>query len=253
MKAGIIFSMLIFFTLQNPNLCAQTQPSDLQKKIEKSIRSARKSQEKAEAWARERTRILNEIREQKHKRRWLRHQKGKYETYIRKQQAAIAELERRKKETRAIDMSLEPFLDELLVRLEEFVKNDLPFLPEERQHRLRLLKDSLNDYHIGLAEKTRRVMEALQAEAGYGGTSEKTETVIELEGGPTQVSLFRMGRVALFYLSPDGKQVGWFSREKSAWVPLPAQYTREISRAMEIAEKKRTPALVDIPVGRSEQ
>ncbi len=74
-------------------------------------------------------------------------------------------------------------MDEWLMRLEEFVKKDLPFLPEERERRLKFLKDSLNDYHLGLDEKTRRLLESLQAEAGYGEDVEKSEGSIQLKAG----------------------------------------------------------------------
>ncbi len=249
MKIKLVFFFCLFLSAGCPCAFSETQPTDLEKKIEKMIRQGQASQSKTEAWAKQSEAYLNEIRELRNRKRWLIHQQNKYQIYIRKQEETIEELERRKKETEKIKMSLEPFLDELFTRLEEFVRNDLPFLPEERQKRLRFLKDSLDSYHLGLDEKTRRVFEALQVEVGYGGTVEKTEGTIPLESGSAQVNIFRLGRVALFYQSLDGKQAGWFDREKRQWEPLPGKYAREISRAMEIAEKKRTPELLDIPIG----
>ena len=149
-----------------------------------------------------------------------------------------------------INMGLEPFLDDVMVRLEAFVKKDIPFLPDEREKRLCFLKETLNSFHAGLSEKTERLLDALQVEAGYGTSVEKTETAIELENGPTLVNLLRVGRTALFYQTPDGKQSGRFNREKGGWEVLPEAYSREIIRAMEVAEKKRTPVLLDLPVGR---
>ncbi|QTA85887.1 DUF3450 domain-containing protein [Desulfonema magnum] len=253
MKIRLIF-FLCFFLSAGWSLCAfsDTPPTDLQKKIENAIRQGQASQSKAEAWTKQRETYLNEIRELKNRKRWLGHQQNKYQIYIQKQQETLAELERKKKETEKIKMSLEPFLDELFTRLEESVKKDLPFLSEERQKRLQFLKDSLDNYHLGLDEKTRRVLEALQVEAGYGGTVEKTEGTIPLENRSAQVNIFRLGRVAMFYQSLDGKHAGWFDREKRQWKPLPDKYAREISRALEIAEKKRTPELLDLPIGSPE-
>ncbi len=174
MKIKLILSLFFFFST-GWSLCAfsETPPTDLQKKIEHAIRQGQASQSQAEAWTKQSEAYLNEIRELRNRKRWLSHQQDKYQIYVQKQQETITELERKKKETEKIKMSLEPFLDELFTRLEEFVKNDLPFLPEERQKRLEFLKDSLDNYHIGLDEKTRRVLEAIQVEAGYGGTVEK--------------------------------------------------------------------------------
>jgi hypothetical protein len=143
-------------------------------------------------------------------------------------------------------------LDEWFARLEAFVRNDLPFLHQERQKRIRFLKDSLNNYHLGLDEKTRRLLESLQAEAGYGGTVEKSETEIHLETGPAQVNIFRLGRVAIFYQSLDGKSGGWFHPKTKKWEQLPDKYNRVISAALEIAEKKRTPELLELPIGKLE-
>lgn len=273
MKVGNILSWLFYFgrTRKNRNLqimpklfiihCslfillvshvyAETASDALQKKVEDAIRAEQSSQKQADTWADERARLLNEIRDMKTMSRWLKHQKTKYETYIRKQEKTLQELERRKAETQRMKMSLEPFLDDTFVRLKDFVEQDLPFLPEERQKRLGFLKDALDDYHLGLPEKTKRLLEALQVEAGYGETIERTEATIDMENGPTQVSILRLGRVAMFYLSPDGWHVGWFDPQKKAWTPLPSDHAREISRALEIAEKKRTPVLLDLPIGR---
>ncbi len=248
-KNNILF-FIFFFSLYIQYGYAETQPSELQKKIEKTIESGQASQAEADSWTRERESYLNEIRELKNRKRWLTHQKGKHETYLKKQREIISDLEKRKKDTEKIKISLEPSLDEWLMRLEEFVKKDLPFLPEERERRLKFLKDSLNDYHLGLDEKTRRLLESLQAEAGYGGTVEKSEGSIQLKAGPAQVNIFRLGRVALFYLSLDGKESGWFNPKTGAWEALPDKYNRVISAAMEIAEKKRTPELLELPIGK---
>ncbi|MCP4345216.1 MAG: DUF3450 domain-containing protein [Desulfobacterales bacterium] len=250
MKTKIIFFTVLFLMVCVTYALSEILPNDLQKKVEQLIEVGQKSQAEAEAWSEQREKYLDEIRELRNRKRWLEHQHGKYQTYIQKQREAIAELERRKKEAEKINMTLEPFLDELMVRLETFVEKDIPFLPEERRKRLSFLRDTLNSYHVGLAEKTQRIFEALQVEASYGGSVEKTEDAIELEKGRVHVNLLRIGRTALFYQTPDGKQSGWFNREKNGWEPLPDNYTRELTRAMEIAEKKRTPVLLDLPVGR---
>ncbi len=253
MKIGMLALFFLFSALQTLQAHAETSPADLQKKMEESIAFEQNAQKQAEAWASERANILNEIREQNMLKKWAKHQAEKYQTYIQKQQDAIRELERRKQEAEKIKMSLEPFLDEIFVRLKTLIEKDLPFLPEERQKRLEFLKDSLDDYRIGLDEKTKRVLEVLQIEANYSGTVEKTEAAVDLGKGPVQVSLFRLGRVALFYQSPDRRQTGWYNREKNKWESLPDEYTRELTRAMEIAEKKRTPVLLELPVGRAAQ
>ncbi|CAN2042857.1 UCP028069 [Candidatus Magnetomoraceae bacterium gMMP-15] len=250
MKTTLILSLLIFYFSNLSFVIAEVKPIDLQKKLEKSVNNAQNAQKKADAWAEKQRAYLDEIRDLKNLKRWLKHQKGKYQTYIEKQNKTLEELERRKKESEKIKIELEPFLDDLFVRLEEFIKQDLPFLSEERQRRLQFLKAALDNYHLGLAEKTKQVLEALQIEAGYGKTIEKNETTIEVDNVSIQVNLFRLGRTALFYQSLDGKEIGWFNWKKQAYEALPVKYGRAIQRAMEISEKKRTPELLNLPVGR---
>jgi len=238
--------LLCFFS----NAYAEVTPSALQKSMEKTLEAGQKSQKQADSWAGERTGILNKIREQKNMKLWLAHQQEKYKIYIKKQEKTISDLENRKKDVEKIKMNLEPFLDDIWVRLEKFIENDMPFLAEERKKRLTFLKDSLDDYHLDISEKTKRAFEALQVEAGYGTSIEKTEESIEINNRPVRVELFRLGRAAIFYLTPDKKQAGRFNRETDKWEPLPDMYVREIRRAVEIAEKKRTPLLLNLPVGR---
>ncbi|GBC62337.1 DUF3450 domain-containing protein [Desulfonema ishimotonii] len=249
MKIQIILCCCVALACGPGRAHAGTPPAALQKQVEQNIGMARKSQEKADAWGEKRADMLSRIREQKNTQRWLSHQIRKYTVYMEKQEAVMAELARRKAESEKIRMNLEPFLDELSARLAAFIQEDLPFLPEERAERLRALNAVLDNYHMSLADKARRVFEALQVEASYGTNVEQTEGVIRVNGNTIQVSLFRLGRVALFYQTPDGHQSGWFNRESGQWEPLPGRYGQEIARAMEIAEKKRTPVLLNLPVG----
>lgn len=251
MKKSSIFFLFIL-TCFSSGTYAETRALDLQKNMEQAINSGRKSQKQAEQWAVEQAEILNKIREQKNMKRWLAHQKKKYEIYIEKQKQTIDDLKSRKKEVEKIKINLEPFLDEIVVCIEDFIKNDMPFLYEERNKRLAFLKDSLNDYHLDLAEKTKQVFDTLQIEAAYGKNIEKTEQSIEINNIPVQVEIFRLGRTALFYLTPDKKKAGWFNRKTGQWEELPGRYTRDIKRAVEIAEKKRSPMLLNLPVGKVE-
>ncbi len=228
---------------------AETRAADLQKTVEDSLKKGQKIQSDADQWAAEQAVLLDRIRDLKARKRWLAHQKGKYETYMEKQRESLTQLKARQKETENIRMGLEPFLDETFAKLQTFVANDLPFLPEERQKRLHVLKQTLDNFQTGLDEKTRRVLEALQVEAGYGAGVEKTDTTLALEGGTMQAQLLRIGRTALFYRSPDGTQAGRFDRETGRWETLSAGDAREVGHAIDMAEKKRTPELLLLPLG----
>ncbi|MCK5349655.1 MAG: DUF3450 family protein, partial [Desulfobacula sp.] len=81
-------------------------------------------------------------------------------------------LERQKLESLRIQKEMLPFLNSVQARLVTLVENDAPFLQKERNIRLKKLKDVMEDIDVSIAEKCRKVMEALAVEAEYGNTIE---------------------------------------------------------------------------------
>ncbi len=199
----------------------------------------------------ERADLPARIQEAREKLRRAEHQAEKYEAYIEKQAAVNAELRRRKAESEKMEMALAPFLDDLLDRLKAFVEKDLPFLPDERRKRLESLARTLNDFHAPLSEKSRRILEALRIEMEYGSSVETGSAEIDFPEGPVRVDLFRLGRTALYYRTPDRGRCGRFNREKGEWEALPERYAPEIAKALAIADKERTPELLTLPVGKA--
>lgn len=225
-------------------------PQKLLNSMEGAVKEAQKVQGEVDAWAVEREKLLSEILELKNLKRWYTHQQEKYESYIQNQKKVISELKRQLEEAKKINILLEPYLDEAVKRLEEFIASDLNFLPEERQKRLAFLKNSLDDYHLELSEKLRRVLEALQVEAEYGRGIEKNEAVLSQGSESTQVYLLRVGRVALFYQTLDGKKCGYLDRSSNTWRELPATFNSEISKALDMIERRRAYELVELPLRR---
>ncbi len=213
------------------------------------IKAETAAQAKYEEWRTEKETLSAEIRDLKATDAWLEFQIRKYRTYVSEQQKVLAELARRKQETTRLRRELEPFLETIVRRLEEAVAADLPFLGEERTRRIAFLKRSLADYHLGLGEKLRRVLEALRVEAEYGRTVERTEETLDLNGTQTRVRLLRLGRIALFYQSGDGA-VGIWDAESGDWRQLDATYALTLRHACDMAERKRAVELLALPVSR---
>ncbi len=223
---------------------------EVDRKLEKAIGIEKEAQRKADNWRKEKETILAEIQDLKHREQWLDFQDKKYRGYIKEEEGIIKELARKKEEFEKISMNLEPYLEEIYERLESFVENDLHFLPEERQKRLSFLRSSLDDYRVGLSEKLRRILEALQVEASYGRSIEKTDGILDLKGERIEVSFLRVGRLALFFISADRSRVGYLDKNTGTWRLLDHKYAKEVLKAIEMAERKRAVELVDLPVGK---
>ena len=171
---------------------------------------------------------------------------------IRDREKILENLTRKKEEFEKIKMDLEPYLEDVYQELKSFVENDLKFLPEERQKRLLFLRESLDDYRVGLSEKLRRILEALQVEANYGRSIEKTDGILNLQGEKMEVSFLRIGRLALFFLSADRKKVGYLDKKTGQWKFLDHKYAKYVLKGIEMAERKRAIELVDLPIGKWE-
>ena len=90
----------------------------------------------------------------------------------------------------------------------------------------------------------------LEIETEYGKMVESIEDgTLTLSGSETQVYIFRLGRVLMLYMSLDGTQIGHWNDETKQWEPLPDNLYRNIRRALDIAQGKRTAEIVEIPLG----
>jgi hypothetical protein len=162
----------------------------------------------------------------------------------------ISEYERRLTEATRLKDSIQDTLDVVMLRLEDWVQGDLPFLAEERAGRVSILKTEMARPDETSAEKLRRLLEGLQVEANYGGTVEVTEEPIVVAGEELYVDVLRLGRLSLFWKTPDGKRIGEYDRATASWIELDGRYERAITSAMEMATRMRPIELIALPLGR---
>jgi len=228
-------------------------PQGVKQRLEQALEKQVDIQEQVRRWSQEKQTLVNEILSLKTRLQWHRYQNEKYGAYIERERENIAELERRKKEMKTLRMKLEPYLDEVIADLEAFVDRDLTFLSGERSERIAYLKESMNDYHLSMSEKLRRVLEALQVEARYGRSTGVDTRTLRVNGQTLQVQVLRVGRIARFYRSLDGERVGRWSEAEGSWQPLPRDYSRSVKQAMDMAQRKQAVDLVDLPIGGVEQ
>lgn len=226
-----------------------TQAKAVHEQATKAVAIEAKAQKQYQNWADLKAQESDEIREMKATDAWLEFQNRKYSRYVKKQEGVIAELKRRKEEAKRIKMELEPFLETIVNQLETFVNTDLPFLAEERTHRIQFLRDSLDDYHLELSEKLRRVFEALLIETEYGQNVSTSTQELMINEAPTQVTIFRLGRAALYYQTSDGSELGIWDKQSNSWKNLDPTYALTLHRATDMAERKRAVELLKLPLG----
>jgi hypothetical protein len=247
----ILLTMILLIFFAGQAAFSQPEPEQVSERVSKAMAVEGEVQERADNWDWEKKDMIDEIRDLKYRVTWLQYRQEKNRVYIENVKENIKNLEFKKAEINKLREHLEPYLEEVVTKLESFVENDMPFLAEERQKRLQALKNSMDNYDVALSEKLRRVFaEGLEIEVEYGQMVEAIEDqMLKINGINTEVVIFRLGRVAMLYMSLDGTQLGQWNHKTRQWEPISDDLYRNVRRALDIAQRKRTVEIVEIPLG----
>ena len=215
-----------------------------------AIETRQATQQRQDDWSEEKADLVQRYRAATATVDWLTERKVEETARVEALEGRVAELERRLGEADRLEGSMQDSLMVIFRRLEESVAVSLPFLPAERAGRLAVVGDELVRPDVTSAEKLRRLLEALQVEAGYGSTVEVYQDVLTMGQEDIHADVLRIGRVALFWRTPDGERVGSYDQAAGQWIELPGGDKRRIGLAMEMAARMRQIELIDLPLGR---
>ena len=142
-----------------------------------------------------------------------------------------------------------PLIMKMVSGLEIFVDLDVPFLLHERKDRIDSLKVYIDRTDVSMASKYRRTLEAFQVENEYGRTIESYRDSVSISGSPREVSILRIGRVALLFQTLDGSLSGAWDRSNNKWDVLqdPTMNTY-IRRGLKIASNQMAPDIMLLPI-----
>jgi hypothetical protein len=161
-----------------------------------------------------------------------------------RQQAEQASLQTQLTDIDQTERQLWPLMLQMLDSLQKFISLDLPFLVQERSERLASLQRVMADSATPIAEKYRRLLEAYQIEAQYGRTLGAERLTID----DRSFDVLRVGRLALFELTPDGHQAGLWDPQAKQWRPLQAKWCATIATGLRIARESSTPQTLILPL-----
>ena len=230
---------------------AQTgDPDDLQQKVDSTVEVARDTQEKLDDWSVKKAELELRYRTAQANIEYLRERLDRQRDVAGSLDGQVAELDRRLVESTRLQAVIQDTLNAVLGRFEKVVARDLPFLPEEREQRLDTLRRLNARSDVQPAEKLRRLLEAMLIEAQYGETVEVAPQAIDVGGREIHADVLRVGRLAMYWRSPDGGMVGTWDPLQETWVELDGGYNRVVSRAMEMASRMRPTEIVSLPLGR---
>lgn len=169
---------------------------------------------------------------------------------VEKQQVELDSFEQELRNAQETNRSIVPMMLNMLSVLEKFIELDTPFLIPERTMRLTALKAMMDEPDTAITEKFRRILEAYQIEADYGRTIEAYSGEISMgdEDNKLTVDYLRIGRVALYFTTLDGSEIGIWDKASSTWRALPASYKDAIDMGLRVARKQAPPDLIQLPL-----
>ncbi|WP_161599002.1 DUF3450 family protein [Aidingimonas lacisalsi] len=137
-------------------------------------------------------------------------------------------------------------LTESVEALETFVEADMPFLRDERQARVDALKRQLET--TGASPRLyQRLLSAWRSELDYGREMDSWRGLL-VGNDQREVDYLRVGRIGLYYLTPDGNKAGVWKVSEQAWQPLEGDDLSELRTAIQVVRERRAPELLTLPL-----
>lgn len=212
---------------------AQRAQAELQQKIDAVDDATRKA--------------LGELRSIEREAGRLRAYNDELEPLVARQAQTIAQREASLEALSETREALPVLMRHLVERLYQLIEADLPFLREERLARVDALAAMLADGEMQPADKLDRLLSAWRTELGYGRNLDSWRD--KLVGAKArEVEYLRLGRLGLYYLTPDGDTGGVWHAATGDWQPLNNAQRAEVRKGLRIAREQRAPELLALPV-----
>nr|WP_242029336.1 DUF3450 domain-containing protein [Desulfuromonas acetoxidans] len=201
-------------------------------------------------WSDEERALLAKIDQLTRQEAMLGQQVERLDHRLQQKQEQIDAQTRRAEKTEKLRQGLQNWFQISAQELEQNLAASQPFLADERRKRLDDLHSVLLDGDIAVHEQFRRLMEVFQVEAEYGYTCEVYRDKITIDQQQREVDMLRLGRLSLFFTTPDGEQGGVFDPLEKRFVYLPDSMVADLNQARQQINGQTSEALTLLPVGR---
>lgn len=225
---------------------------EAKKLSEKAVQVGVDSQQTHEEWVDEEHQLLEEVEDLENLLDHIQWQRKKLAVYKGDLEAKITGLQKKAEAMQVVNMKLLPILEENLEHLQTVVSADMPSSMTQRRKSLHHATMVLNDYDMGLLDKTRSVLDAAAREVDLGHRVNVLEDEIEVSGEARRVKMLQVGRIGLYAMTLDSESAYQWDRVDSKWVAIEDDIT-SIHNAIEMAEGVRLVGLSKLPVTMPEQ
>ena len=245
----VLYAFIGLFVLAGPG-ASEIFPDSALKPLEDSVTIRQEAQLRQDDWDAEQQELADKLQQLSAESDRLTAEEKALEDRLSVLVQDVSDLEAEKEEVAQMAVQLTPSLRKAFTELKKLNDGSLPFDRAVREMRLSDLESVLDDPQVGVEEKFRQVFQAMLAEAQYGGSTEVTRELIQLDGREIMADVLRLGRLSLFFQTLDQSSSGFFNPVTQTWTTGPKAFDSDISHAVDIATKRRPADIVLLPLGK---
>lgn len=213
------------------------------------IGAAKASQQRVDTIADETDELFQNFKQVNKQIEGLQVYNAQLEAQLADQRQTITDLEQSIENATLMERQITPLTLKMIDALEQFVSLDLPFLREERRDRIARLQANQSRSDLSSAEKFRQVLEAYKIESEYGARIDSYRDTVTVDGQPREVTLLRVGRIALIYQTPDQRiTAAWDQRSRSWQVLDSGDYRSAVAEGIRMARKRAAVDMLQLPI-----
>ena len=146
------------------------------------------------------------------------------------------------------EVQLLPLMSDMIDSLEDFIKEDIPFLLEIRLKRISKLKTNLKRADISQSEKYRQILEVYKIEYEYSNAISHYNGELMIDNKNLSVEYLFVGRVSFLYKTLDNKFCGVYSKKEGTFIKLDNDNIPKINKILALSKKQTIPKLLDVPL-----
>ena len=247
MQATTLRSLLFCCAVVSPITSAATIEQSLSES-EKLSQTAQSSQQRIERLDDASQAMLEEYSSTLAKAKALEGYNEQVSELISAQHQELVSYQEQLDELQETEAAVMPQMRRMVEVLAEFIAADVPFLPYERTDRLQTLQELMPRADVSMAEKYRRILEAYQIESDYGYTLEAWRGELGEGAEERSVEFLRVGRVMLYYQTPNGHESGYWNAQANRWEALDNSVRRPLQKAIAIARQQKSADWLELPI-----
>ncbi|MCY4045517.1 MAG: DUF3450 domain-containing protein [Cellvibrionales bacterium] len=176
----------------------------------------------------------------------------KLDIQTKKQEEQLVGIEKSIANVQVIQRQITPLTVNMIDGISDFIELDMPFHKAQREKSVDMLRANVDRPDLTTAEKFRQVLEVYKIESEYGRKIDTYTDTLKIEGVEREVTMLRVGRVALVYQTADMQHTGMWDNKKRQYVALNNSYKDAVRKGIRIANKQANIDILELPIAAPE-